>query len=72
MNHCRLTLPWACPKAFNMHRLLFIIVANHLEKWDLTYKTEAEERGRHILINGESSSESKFDVFIDKFMRHIA
>jgi hypothetical protein len=24
------------------------------------------------LVNGGSSSESKFDVFLDKFMRHIA
>lgn len=52
--------------------LTFYVVANHLEKWDLTYETKADKEDNPDLVNGESSSESKFDVFLDKFMRHIA
>jgi hypothetical protein len=51
--------------------LTFFVVANHLEKWDLTYKIAEDETDNTALINGESSSKSNFDIFTDKFMRHI-
>jgi hypothetical protein len=51
--------------------LTFFIVADHLEKWDLTYKTAADKEDNSTLINGESSSKSNFDIFVDNFMRHI-
>lgn len=51
----------------------FHIVLNHLEKWDLTYKTEADLEEEEInLIASEQQGESKFDVFFDRFMRHLA
>jgi hypothetical protein len=50
--------------------ITFYILANHLEKWDLTYVT-TEEENNSMAITGESSSKSDFDVFADKFMRHI-
>ena len=51
--------------------LTFYVVASHLEKWDLTYKTEAEKEEENNPTYGESSGESNFDVFIDQFMRHM-
>jgi hypothetical protein len=51
--------------------LTFYVMASHLEKWDLTYKTQADKTDDITLINGDPSSESKFDVFVDKFMRHM-
>jgi hypothetical protein len=51
--------------------LSFHIVADHLEKWDLTYTTDKEKEDETESLTGETSSESDFDVFIDKFMRHI-
>jgi hypothetical protein len=49
----------------------FFVVANHLEKWDLTYTTEAEKEKNVDPLTGESTAESGFDVFVDQFMRHI-
>lgn len=51
----------------------FSLVFNHLEKWDLTYKTDAdrEEDADEELLNMGSSSESGFDKFFDQFMRHV-
>jgi hypothetical protein len=51
--------------------LSFSIVFDHLEKWDLTYTTETEKNSSTETLTGESSSESSFDIFIDKFMRHV-
>ncbi len=51
--------------------LSFIIVASHLEKWDLTYTTDEERENSTSTLTGESASKSDFDIFIDKFMRHI-
>jgi hypothetical protein len=51
--------------------LTFYIVAEHLEKWDLTYETDAEIEGSTDPFIGETATESGFDVFLDKFMRHI-
>jgi hypothetical protein len=51
----------------------FNVVFNHLEKWDLTYETEADLEDDDIeLTPGEPDSESKFDVFLDRFMRHVS
>jgi len=51
----------------------FNVVFNHLEKWDLTYKTGADRDEDELdLITGEKSEDSKFDVFVDQFMRHVA
>jgi hypothetical protein len=51
--------------------LNFFIVVNHLEKWDLTYKTSEQKENELDPFTGESASESGFDLFIDQFMRHI-
>jgi len=51
--------------------LNFYIVADHLEKWDLTYETDEEKENSKDPFTGEPISESGFDVFLDKFMRHI-
>jgi len=58
-------------KSLEYAPLTFFVVADHLEKWDLTYTTAADEEDNTTLINGESSSKSDFDIFVDKFMRHI-
>lgn len=51
--------------------LTFYVLADHLEKWDLTYTTAEEKENETETMTGESASESGFDVFIDKFMRHM-
>lgn len=51
--------------------LTFYIVADHLEKWDLTYETQADKEGSTDPLTGEPVAESGFDIFLDKFMRHI-
>ena len=51
--------------------LTFSLVAEHLEKWDLTYETKDEQENSIDPLTGESTAESGFDIFIDKFMRHI-
>ncbi|MFO7657027.1 MAG: type IX secretion system protein PorQ [Bacteroidales bacterium] len=49
----------------------FYIVADHLEKWDLTYRTDKEKEASFNAFTGQEKSESKFDDAIDKTMRHI-
>jgi hypothetical protein len=45
---------------------------NHLEKWDLTYVTDADREAREQeLLQNQSTGENKFDSFLDKFMRHM-
>jgi hypothetical protein len=51
--------------------LTFYIVADHLEKWDLTYETETSKEGSTDPLTGEPLTESGFDIFLDKIMRHI-
>jgi len=51
--------------------LTFYIMADHLEKWDLTYTTDEEKESSMDSFSGESSSKSDFDIAVDKFMRHI-
>jgi len=51
--------------------LSFFVVADHLEKWDLKYETEADKEDQTDPFTGELTSESSFDAFIDGFMRHI-
>jgi hypothetical protein len=50
--------------------LTFFVIADHLERWDLTYETKEDEDDSADWMEG-SSSKSGFDVFIDKFMRHM-
>ncbi len=51
----------------------FNITFNHLEKWDLRYKTKLDLEEEEIdLASGDKISENKFDTFIDNFMRHVA
>jgi hypothetical protein len=52
--------------------LTFFIVADHLEKWDLTYTTAEDKENSVDPFTGESSTKSGFDIFIDQFMRHIS
>jgi len=51
--------------------LTFFVVAEHLEKWDLSYETQEEKEEDTDFFTDQSASESGFDLFIDKFMRHI-
>ncbi|MBN1416876.1 MAG: type IX secretion system protein PorQ [Bacteroidales bacterium] len=51
--------------------LRFFIMGDHLEKWDLTYQTEEDKEGAVNELTGETTDQSKFDVFADKFMRHV-
>jgi hypothetical protein len=58
-------------KSLQYAPLTFYIVANHLEKWNLTYTSPQDKKDDTELINGESSTKTNFDIFTDKFMRHI-
>ncbi len=49
----------------------FYIVAEHLETFDLTYKTEKDKKDEIDPFTGEEIREDKLNIFLDKFMRHI-
>ncbi len=49
----------------------FYIVADHLEKWDLTFQTEEDKQNEINQLTGEKIEKKKFEVFGDKLMRHI-
>jgi hypothetical protein len=49
----------------------FYVVADHLEKWDLTYQTEEDKKNEINQLTGEKIEKKKFEVFGDKLMRHI-
>ncbi|MBN2481194.1 MAG: type IX secretion system protein PorQ [Bacteroidales bacterium] len=49
----------------------FFLVAEHLEKWDLTYKSELTSENTSYNLTKDLTGESGFDQFVDKFMRHI-
>ncbi len=49
----------------------FFIVAEHLEKYDLTYDVEKKSDIIADPFTGEDIKEDKLNIFIDKFMRHI-
>ncbi|MBN1158306.1 MAG: type IX secretion system protein PorQ [Bacteroidales bacterium] len=49
----------------------FFFVAEHLEKWDLTYESELSAEGSYHHVTENLPGESGFDRFFDKFMRHI-
>lgn len=49
----------------------FYIIADHLEKFDLTYTTEEDEQNRLNAFTGDENKENKFDVTMDKVMRHF-
>jgi hypothetical protein len=49
----------------------FSLIATHLEKWDLTYKTESDLQNQVDPITGESIQKGNLDKFFDKFMRHM-
>ncbi len=49
----------------------FFIVAEHLEKWDLTYESEVSSETTSDYLTEGTTGESGFDKFIDRFMRHI-
>lgn len=51
--------------------LTFYIIADHLEKWDLTYQTKEEKEEEDDVFTESSDTESGFDRFVDQFMRHI-
>jgi len=51
--------------------LTFYVIADHLERWDLRYTTEADKEKQVDPFTGETATESDFDVFIDQFMRHM-
>lgn len=49
----------------------FYIIADHLEKFDLTYTTEQDKQDRLNAFTGDDNKENKFDVTMDKVMRHF-
>ena len=49
----------------------FSVLAQHLETWDLRYKTEEELEESSSTTFGESDEENKVDAFFDNVMRHI-
>lgn len=51
----------------------FDVIFNHLEKWDLTYKSQIDEEKENEsdLINSGSASKTGFDKYFDQFMRHM-
>ncbi len=49
----------------------FYIIADHLEKFDLTYSTKEDEEENLNAFTGDENKESKFDVAMDKVMRHL-
>ncbi|MBN2214495.1 MAG: type IX secretion system protein PorQ [Bacteroidales bacterium] len=49
----------------------FYIIADHLEKFDLTYTTEKEEEKAQDAFTEELSTDNRFDVTMDKVMRHF-
>ena len=49
----------------------FYIVAEHLETFDLTYKTEKDKKDEIDPFSGKEIKEDKLNIFLDKFMRHI-
>jgi len=51
--------------------LTFTVVADHLEKWDLTYTTEADKEKETDPLSGTSMDKQGFDLAVDQFMRHI-
>jgi hypothetical protein len=51
--------------------LTFFIVADHLEKWDLRYTTEADREKEADPQTGTSSKKQGFDLAFDKVMRHM-
>jgi hypothetical protein len=51
--------------------LRFFVVADHLEKWNLTYQTEEDIKDAVNELTGETTEKSRFDIFGDRFMRHI-
>lgn len=48
--------------------LKFFITAEHLEKWDLTWNTTADETAYYT----GTQDDGKFDIFVDRFMRHVS
>jgi hypothetical protein len=51
--------------------LTFFVMADHLEKWDLRYTTEADKQKAEDPLTGTSSEKQGFDLAFDKLMRHM-
>ncbi len=49
----------------------FYFIADHLEKFDLTFKTDEDIKEEVDPFSGEVKKENKLDVTLDKVMRHI-
>jgi hypothetical protein len=49
----------------------FYLLADHLEKFDLTFKTEKQKQEEVDPFSGEVKKENKFDSGFDKVMRHF-
>ncbi len=49
----------------------FSFVAQHLEKWDLTYKTEEDIHDEIDPFTGQVEKPAKLDQFFDRLMRHV-
>ena len=49
----------------------FYIIADHLEKFDLTYTTEQDKQDKLNAFTGDENKENKFDAAMDKVMRHF-
>jgi hypothetical protein len=58
-------------QSFQYAPLTFYIVADHLEKWDLTYETKEEKENNNDPFTGGPVKKSGFDETFDKLMRHF-
>jgi hypothetical protein len=51
--------------------LTFFVSADHLERWDLRYTTIADKEKQADPFTGTTTTTKGFDLFFDRFMRHI-
>jgi len=58
-------------KKFAYSPLIVYFVFDHLEKFDLTYKTEKQKEEETNQLTGETKKISSFDKSFDKLMRHL-
>jgi hypothetical protein len=49
----------------------FLLIYDHIEKWDLTYNDPANPSDGYDPITGEAQEKKGFSKFGDQFMRHI-
>lgn len=51
--------------------LTFFVTADHLERWNLRYTTEADREKSEDDFSDGTTTEGGFDIFFDRLMRHM-